>query len=246
LHGRVPGWTGAVPGRSDAAPGWTGAAPASAEELIPPGEVEALLREAGLPVLCSREVDSAPAARSAAESLGYPVVVKVSRALHRGTHRVRLGLHNADDVAAAYDELAPQGPILVQRQAAAGLEFYVGVRADPVFGRLLLVGAGGPRVEELADIAIAREPLEPGRIGELVAATLAGRWLASPASRALLDLGSLTQVAEKALRAFAQAPGLESLDLNPVVVNQVGATVVDAKASGRRPRPATVAREVSA
>ena len=239
LHGRVPGWTGGAPGRSDVPPGWAGVAPASAGELVPPGEVEELLLEAGLPVLCSREVDSAAAARAAAESLGYPVVVKVSRALHRGTDRVWLGLGDADEVAAAYAELAPEGPVLVQRQAAPGLEFYVGVRADPVFGRLLLVGAGGPRVEELADIAIAREPLEPGRIGELVAATLAGRWLTSPASRALLDLGSLTQVAEKALRAFAQAPGLESLDLNPVVVNEAGATIVDAKASGRGPRPAT-------
>jgi len=239
LHGRVPGWTGGAPGRSDVPPGWAGVAPASAGELVPPGEVEELLLEAGLPVLCSREVDSAAAARAAAESLGYPVVVKVSRALHRGTDRVWLGLGDADEVAAAYAELAPEGPVLVQRQAAPGLEFYVGVRADPVFGRLLLVGAGGPRVEELADIAIAREPLEPGRIRELVASTLTGRWLASPASQALLDLGSLTQVAEKALRAFAQAPGLESLDLNPVVVNQAGAIIVDAKASGRGPRPGT-------
>jgi acyl-CoA synthetase (NDP forming) len=230
LHGRAPGWTEPPPQRGG--------------ELIPPGEVEALLRESGLPVLSSREVDSAAAARSAAGSLGYPVVVKISRARHRGTHRVRLGLRNAGEVAAAYDELAPDGPVLVQRQAAPGLEFYVGVRADPVFGRLLLVGAGGPRVEELGDIAIGREPLEPGRIRELVASTLAGRWLASPASQALFDTGSLAQVAEQALRAFARSAGLDSLDLNPVVVTQIGATIVDAKASGRWPRPATVAREV--
>jgi len=113
------------------------------------------------------------------------------------------------------------------------------VRADPVFGRLLLIGAGGPGVEELADVAIGREPLEPGRIRDLIASTRAGRWLASPASRALFDIGSLTHVAEQALHAFTRSAGLESLDLNPVVVTAAGATIVDAKASGRRPRPAT-------
>jgi acetate---CoA ligase (ADP-forming) len=229
LHGRPARWTEAVP----APPG----------RLMPPADTEALLREAGLPVLPAREAGSAQAARTAADDLGYPVVVKLSRAMHRGPRGVRLGLMNAGEVAAAYAELAADGPVLVQRQSAPGLEFYVGVRADPVFGRLLLIGAGGPGVEQLADIAIGREPLEPGRIRQLVASTLAGRWLASPASRTLYDLGALARIAEQALRVLAGRADLESLDLNPVVVTRAGAIIVDAKASGRRPPSATAARE---
>jgi succinyl-CoA synthetase beta subunit len=200
--------------------------------------VEALLTEAGLPVLPAREVGSAQEATSAAESLGYPVVVKVSRALHRGPRGVRLGLGDASEVAAAFRELAAEGPVLVQRQSPPGLECYIGVRADPVFGRLLLLGAGGPGVEELADIVIGRDPLEPGQIRRLVASTQFGRWLTSPASRALFDIGSLVPIAAQALRALAELPDLESLDLNPVVVTQEGAIVVDAKATGRWPRSA--------
>jgi acyl-CoA synthetase (NDP forming) len=242
LHGRSPDW-GRAAGAARAAGGGPAAggderAPAACARLIPAGEVQALLCEAGLPVLPACEAGSAQEATSAAESLGYPVVMKVSRALHRGPRGVRLGLGDASEVAAAYRELAADGPVLVQRQSPPGLECYIGVRADPVFGRLLLLGAGGAHVEELADIVIGREPLEPGRIRQLVASTLVGRWLASPASRALADIGSLVPVAAKALRVLAGSPHLESLDLNPVVVTHGGAIVVDAKAAGRWPRSA--------
>ena len=242
LHGRTSG-RGRAPGEGRApgggrALGGTELAPAPCAQLIPPGEVQALLSEAGLPMLPAREVGSAREAASAAESLGYPVVVKVSRALHRGPRGVRLGLGDASEVAAAYRELAAEGPVLVQRQSPPGLECYIGVRADPVFGRLLLLGAGGPGVEELADIVIGRDPLEPGQIRRLVESTQFGRWLTSPASRALFDIGSLVPIAAEALRALAEMPDLESLDLNPVVVTQEGAIVVDAKATGRWPRSA--------
>jgi acetate---CoA ligase (ADP-forming) len=232
LHGRAPGEGDSSPVRS--------------ARLIPPLEVQALLREAGLPVLPAREVGSAEDAASAAESLGYPLVAKVSRALHRGPRGIRTGLGDAGEVVAAYRELAAEGLVLVQRESAPGLEWYVGVRSDPVFGPLLLLGAGGPEVEELSDITIGRGPLGPGRIRQLLTSTLAGRWLASPASRPLFDLEPLVQIAAGALRVLAESSQLESLDLNPVVVTLEGAIVVDAKASGRWPGPATAAREVPA
>lgn len=227
-------------------PGWTEATVVTSPHLVPPGDLHALLEETGIPILPAREVDSADSARAAADSLGYPVVLKVSRLAHRGPGRVRLGLSDPHQVAAAYGELVPEGRVLVQRQSAPGVEFYVGVRADPVFGRLLLVGAGGPGVEELADVAIGRDPLGPERIRQLVATTLIGRWLASPASGGLFDIGSLVQIADAAVRVFAEATYLDSLDLNPVVVHHAGATVVDAKARGRMPEPATARREIPA
>jgi acetate---CoA ligase (ADP-forming) len=206
--------------------------------LVPADDVHVLLSEAGIRVAAAREVDSADAACAAADTCGYPVVLKVSRLLHRGTGGVRLGLEDSGEVAVAYRELAAQGPVLVQPQAPPGLEFYVGVRADPVFGSLLLIGAGGPTMEELDDVVIGRRPLDPGRIGELLLSTRAGQWLASPASMGFFDLGSLVRVAAAATRVLDGAADLESLDLNPVVVHRDGATVVDAKASRRGPERA--------
>jgi acyl-CoA synthetase (NDP forming) len=211
--------------------------------LVPAGELAALLAGAGLPVAPVREAGTAEAARAAADRLGYPVVLKAARLLHRGPRGVRLGLTNSHQVMAAFRELAPDGPVLVQPQAPAGLEFYVGVRADPAFGGLLLIGAGGPAVEELADVAIGRQPLDAEAVRELVGSTRAGRWLASPTSAGMFDLDSLVRIAVAALRLLAGAGHLESLDLNPVVVHAHGATIVDAKASRRLPGPAVMQKE---
>jgi len=112
--------------------------------------------------------------------------------------------------------------------------------------RCLAACSGGPGVEDLADVVIGRDPLDASQICQLVASTRAWRWLASPASRTLFDVGSLVPIAAKALRVLAESPDLESLDLNPVVVTEAGAIVVDAKASGRWPRSATATREVPA
>jgi acyl-CoA synthetase (NDP forming) len=231
---------GRVHGRMPSRPGAGRAAGITSPRLVPPGDLYAILAGTDIPVSPTREVDSSDAACAAADSLGYPVVLKVSRLEHRGAQGIRLGLADSRDVAVAYRELASRGPVLVQPQSAPGLEFYVGVRADPVFGRLLLIGAGGPSIEGMADVVIGRHPLGPERIAELVASTLVGRWLASPASGGLFDLGSLVRIAAAAMQVMAGAPQWESLDLNPVVVHRSGATVVDAKAARRiltAPRP---------
>lgn len=207
--------------------------------LLPPGDVVALLQEQGVPVLPQVEVESAPEAVRAAEELGYPVVVKVARAAHRGDG-VRVDLAGPDAVAAAAAELAPLGSLLVQPQCTAGLELYVAVFPDPTFGWQLLVGAGGRCVEQIADVAVVpAERLERG-IEAALRQTVTGRWLLGGVGRALLALDALEATVSGALRA-ADVLGsrLVSLDLNPVVVNDQGAVVVDAKARVSAPPPST-------
>jgi acyl-CoA synthetase (NDP forming) len=58
---------------------------------------------------------------------------------------------------------------------------------------------------------------------------------APPGREPLIDIASLEQVAERALQVFAESAGLASLDLNPVVINEAGATIIDAKAATEVP-----------
>jgi len=198
-------------------------------QMAPEAVLDAL-SSVGIPTLPTCEVDSAAEALRVAGNLGYPIVLKVARAHHRSAAGVRLGLQSGDEVAGAFDELADLGPVLVQTAVRPGLEFYVGVIADPCFGLLLMVGMGGVNVERARDIAVAHCPVEVHTVSQVIERTVVGRWLDSPASRDLVDLDALVGIAQRATELAATLGSrFRTLDLNPVVVHPSGATVVDAK-----------------
>ena len=73
------------------------------------GQLDVILRDAGVPMVSTQVVQSAEIAVAAAGALGYPVVLK-GRAAHlphkTEHHLVHLGLASADDVTKAYAVLA--------------------------------------------------------------------------------------------------------------------------------------------
>ncbi|MBC7262122.1 MAG: acetate--CoA ligase family protein, partial [Chloroflexi bacterium] len=98
----------------------------------------------------------------AADSIGYPVVMKVASPdiLHKSDiGGVRLNVANAEQVRDLFDLLIfraqrymPEAQIwgvLVQEMVAKGKEVIIGVNRDPQFGPLLMFGLGGIYVEVL-------------------------------------------------------------------------------------------------
>jgi hypothetical protein len=137
---------------------------------------------------------------------------------------VRLDVETADDCAAAFDEVVAaaraaganvEGAV-VQARVGAGREVIVGARRDPVFGPVLVVGAGGTAVEELGSEAARRLlPLAQGEADALATGLGGGKALA----------GAIESVE---LLSLALGEELEALELNPVILTGDGtATAVD-------------------
>jgi len=132
-----------------------------------------LLAAAGLPMVAHRVVQTAAEAVMAAESLGYPVVLKiVSPEINHKSDigAVRLDLADADAVAAAFAAIqaavarhAPDAVvegIMVAPMVRGGVEAIVGVQSDPVFGPMVMLGLGGVLVEVLHDVAFRHAPFD--------------------------------------------------------------------------------------
>src|SRR5215475_5825805 len=112
--------------------------------------------------------DAAAAAR-AAESLGFPVVLKLcGDAIAHKTERdlVRLGLPDAAAVrATAGDLLARARPedgavqLLVAEQVRGRRELIAGLVRDPQFGPCVVLGLGGIFTEALGDVVFAAAPV---------------------------------------------------------------------------------------
>jgi acetyltransferase len=206
--------------RSWRPPAAGGAAPDLTDLLVPGALPE---HESAL-VLERYGVEFAPRLRAAGpedaaravEELGAPVVVKRDGP----THKSREGGVVLDITSPAEAEEAARnlgGPVLVAKQIARGREVLCGMTRDPDYGPVVVVGAGGRAVEELARVTATVPPLDLNAARELVAEAGVNDF-ADAVARTLVALG----------RIATAYPEIESIDVNPLIVSPVGAVAVDA------------------
>ena len=198
-----------------------------------------LLRDYALPVVQTRRAATAPEALDAAAALGYPVVLKTNDPAI--THKsdvggVLTGLTNADQLTAAYEQLAARlGPhVLVSQTAPPGVELSLGLVRDPALGPLIVVAAGGVLVELLADHTVALPPVDQAKALRLLTRLKAARLLDGVRGAPAADRDAVA-AAIVALSALALELGdaLDALDINPLICGPAGAVAVDALAVAR-------------
>ncbi|MGE4561471.1 MAG: acetate--CoA ligase family protein, partial [Rhodospirillales bacterium] len=200
-----------------------------------------LIAEVGIPVPDGRRTD-AGSAPDAAEELGFPVVVKMisTRLLHKTeAGAVMLGLENASQVAEAVSNIATAvaagagdaatNEYLVERMVENPVaELVVGVRNDPLFGPILVMGSGGTLVELVRDTQTLLLPTDQPTIYETleslkISAMIDGFRGRPPGDReAVVDaIINLTRFAD------SYRPRLDELDINPLMVLEDGVVAVD-------------------
>jgi acetyl-CoA synthetase (ADP-forming) len=233
---------------TEPAPAWL-AQLESAAKTLPRGqltetEAKTLIRLAGIPSPDDALAGSPDQAASAANRIGYPVVLKgVAREIvHKSdVGAVKLDLRDEDAVRRAYAEIAAniaREPNVrlegcsVQKMVAGGVETIVGARWDAQFGALVVIGAGGVFVEVLRDTAVALAPLTTSHARELIESLKLWPLLDGARGRAKLDVDALADALVRVSRlAHALGPALVELDINPLLVQESGVIALDARAT---------------
>jgi acetate---CoA ligase (ADP-forming) len=242
----APGSGGGVPhpgGSGSAAPASGGTARARwGRRLRDPGrpldeaETLALLADWGIPVVAAEVASRLEAAQGAAERIGWPVALKTAApgVAHKSeVGGVRLGVDGPERLAAAYDDLAARlGPrVLVAAMAGPGVELALGVVADPQFGPLVMVAAGGVLVEVLRDRRFALPPLDHRQALGLLDRLAVRPLLEGVRGAAPADLDAVADaVARLSTLAVDLGPALAALDVNPLIAGPDGCVAVDALA----------------
>ncbi len=195
------------------------------------------------------------AAAHAAEELGGAVALKAQgeAILHKSDlGAVRTGLDDPTAVAGAavqMDEaLAGAGlereSFLVQAMAEDGAELLVGIAADPAFGPVLAVGAGGTRAELHPDVAVRICPVSAGEAAAMIRSLATFPLLTGFRGAPAADLPALEDMLLRVSAMVDAHREIAELDLNPVIAGPAGATAVDARirlrpAPAPRPWPST-------
>lgn len=206
-------------------------------------ESKAILQEQGIRVTMPTLASSADEAASAAESIGFPVVMKVSS--REITHKsdvggVKLGIADADAARATYDEIVASAKaaepnaaidgVTVQSQAPdGGVEVIVGMTRDQQFGPVLMFGLGGIAVEVLQDVAFRIAPLTKRDAGAIIREIKGYPLLTGHRATQAVDLEALEGVIGTVSAFVSETSGVAEMDLNPVLAYVDGTIAVDAR-----------------
>jgi acetyltransferase len=212
--------------------------------VLSEAESKAVLHAFHIPTGPASVVRSPTEALVQAESMGFPVVLKINSP--DITHKsdaggVRLGISNAQAVRSAYNDLisavkknrpeARLDGITVEPmlQRPNGRELLVGLITDPLFGPVISIGAGGTAVEAMADRAVTLPPLNHRLARDLVRQTRVVSVLGPFRHMPAVDMEALEQVLLRVSEIACELPLVKELDINPLILDEQGAVAVDAR-----------------
>ena len=204
---------------------------------------KSLLKQFGVVFADETEVtadyDSVEKAVTAAEQIGFPVVVKlcgdtIAHKTERGL--VRLGLESAAATAIAARELLAKATsddgevsLLIAKMESGKRELIAGIMRDPQFGLFVMLGLGGIYTEVLADVAFAPVPLSKKGALALQDRLQQQKILDGFRGESAVSREQLANVLVALSDAAESDPSISSIDINPILIRSDGSIVaVDA------------------
>ncbi|WP_257451830.1 bifunctional acetate--CoA ligase family protein/GNAT family N-acetyltransferase [Archangium lipolyticum] len=211
--------------------------------LLTEHESKRLLAAYGIPTVETRLARGVDEAVREAESLGYPVVLKLHS--QRITHKsdvggVRLNLCDADAVRSAFDGIRMKLEELGQADAFDGVtvqpmvkldgyELIMGSSLDAQFGPVLLFGAGGTLVEVFKDRALALPPLNTTLARRMMEQTRIHEALRGVRGRKPVDLVELEKLLVRFSQLVVEQRFIKEVDINPLLASAGRLVALDAR-----------------
>lgn len=192
------------------------------------------LAAAGLTYPTAMAVHTAAEARTAAEQMCGPFVLKAGWLEHKTeVGGVAVGLRDPGSVEAAMSDMASRlgdGEYVLEEMDVrpGAVELIVGARRDSAFGPVVLVGLGGIQAELYRDVAIALAPIGHDEAVRLIESLAGLPLLTGFRGRPVVDLQSAAAAVVALSQLIAQHPDIVECEVNPLRVGPGGAVAVDA------------------
>ncbi len=181
--------------------------------------------------LCQTEQD----AIKFAEEIGYPVAIKASAQglLHKTEiGAVLLGVRSKDELIDGFHTIIQNinthtsglhvEGILVSAMVQDGVELIVGAKRDPIFGPIVMAGAGGIYTEVFRDAAIRVLPISNGEAEEMLRELRVYSLLEGHRGKGMHDVSAASHCIEAVARVMITHPQIQNVEINPLRVFSMG------------------------
>jgi acetyltransferase len=227
---------------------------AERRKVLTEPESMAVLNAFGIPTVRNAVAHSANEALIIAESIGFPIAMKVlsTDISHKSdAGGVRLNINSAQEVRGAYKQLIDQvmervpdariSGVTVEKmyRSPNGRELMIGIIRDPVFGPVISFGSGGTSVEVIGDSAISLPPLNHRLALDLINRTKVSRLLGQFRQMPAADMQQLVNVLLGVSSMACELPWIVEMDINPLIVDENDIFAVDARIVVEFPKPST-------
>lgn len=204
-------------------------------------ESRKILEKHGVKFADSRLSKNIDEALMIANSIGYPIVLKVvSNEISHKTDvgGVAVGIQNDRDLEDAFRKMmsivkrkaakAKVQGVLVQKMIQDGVNVLIGGKKDSQFGQVVAFGLGGIFVEVMEDVAFRIAPIEKKEALEMMAETKGFKVLDGYRGKSY-DIDTLATLVSKISKMLDKRKDIVELDINPVIALKKGAIAVDAR-----------------
>ncbi len=206
-------------------------------------QAKELLSAYGVPVTPPVIARSADEAVQRASLMGFPVAMKIlaSELTHKSdVGGVLLNINDAAAVRSGFDsifvrchdkrpDVRVEGVTIEPMKIdPTGRELIVGAKRDPVFGSVLMVGAGGINAELFHDSALELPPLNERLADRMLRSLKCWPMLGAFRGKPAVDVDRLIETLIRISYLVANHPAIIELDINPLLVTPTDITALDA------------------
>ena len=196
----------------------------------------------GIPTGTWGVTDSIEGALITADTIGYPVALKVLSLdiVHKSdVGGVVLDVEGPEALRAEFPALLARMEervpgtqvegVLMQRMLSGGREVILGGKRDPSFGPVVMFGLGGVYVEVFEDVTLRLAPLTRQDAEEMVAEARGSRLLRGVRGQTPADVEAVVEALLGLSRLLVECPEVAEIDVNPLLVFEQGVMAVDAR-----------------
>lgn len=192
-------------------------------------EAEKFLEKEGFNVVDRIVIKMKSQIKLAQKKIEFPWAMKASS--KKIVHKARVGgvmlnINNEEKAVEAFDKLSKMDgfeEIMIQKMVN-GIEVIIGIKKTPEFDHVLMFGKGGSDVEKHRDVSFRVIPLSNKDIEEMMNETKFFNNIMNE-----VNLKELKGVFEKIIKLVKKHSSIIELDINPLIVNEKKAFVVDSR-----------------